>query len=126
MWRLVLISAILGVSSFGYAGQALAQSAPGALVIQDGTAAGAPAAVFPPVPAPQAVIPVAPAPQRVISVREGPTLSVIVLPLTVAGSDATLVPVGEPGRLLDLGQGDPPGALPTYNNNSFGDNGPFS
>ena len=116
MWRLVLASAILGVSSFGYAGQALAQSAPGALVIQDGMAAGVPAAV----------IPAAPAPQRVISVREGPTLSVIVLPPAVAGSDPSLVPVGDPGRLLDLGQGDPPGALPTYNNNSFGNNGPFS
>src|SRR5690242_12779875 len=81
MWRLVLISAILGVSSFGYAGQALAQSAPDALVILDGTAAGAPAAV----------IPAAPAPQRVISVREGPTLSVIVLPPDVAGSDPSLV-----------------------------------
>src|SRR4051794_30075438 len=90
MWRLVLTSAILGVSSFGYAGQALAQSAPGALVIQDGMAAGVPAAVFPPAPAPQAVIPAAPAPQRVISVREGPTLSVIVLPPEVAGSDPSL------------------------------------
>src|SRR2546423_15376109 len=39
MWRFVLASAMLGVSSFGYAGQALAQSAPGALVIQDGMAA---------------------------------------------------------------------------------------
>ena len=47
MWRFVLVSAILWVSSLGYAGQALAQSAPGALVIQDGMAAGAPAAVFP-------------------------------------------------------------------------------
>src|SRR4051794_22443880 len=97
MWRLLLVSASLGVSSFGYAGQAVAQSAPGALLIQDGMAAGTPAAV----------IPTAPAPQRVISVREGPALSVIVLPPQVAGSDPSLGPVGEPGRLLDQG----PGAL---------------
>ena len=116
MWRLVLVSAILGASSFGDASQALAQSAPDAVVVRDTTGDGRTSAV----------IPAAPAPQRVISVREGPTLSVIVLPPAVAGSDPSLVPVGEPGRLLDLGQGDPPGVLPTYNNDSFGNNGPFS
>jgi hypothetical protein len=76
--------------------------------------------------APSAVIPTVPAQQRVISVREGPALSMIVLPPAVTGSDPSLVTIGEPGRLLDLGQGDPPGVLPTYNDNSFGNNGPFS
>src|SRR5689334_6813984 len=125
MWRVALASAILGISSLGYPGQALAQSIPGALVIQDNRADSPPAVI----------IPAASAPQRVISVREGPNLSVIVLPPTeagsvlppaAAGSDARLVPIEEPGRLLNLGQGDPPGVLPTYNNNSFGGNGPFS
>src|SRR5579885_1884598 len=115
MWRLVLASVILGASSFGYAGQAFAQSAPGAVVVRDSTGDGE-------LPA---LIPATPAEWRVISVREGPALSVVVLPAEVAGSDPSLAPIGEPGRVVEPRRSDPAWTLPTYNN-PFGDNGPFS
>ena len=116
MWRSMLVLATFGVSTLGAPLPALAQSAPGAVIVREST----------PNREPAAILPGAAAAPRVIADREGPNLSIIVLPPDGAAADRGSLTTREPGQALGgAGQGGPP-LLPVYDNGGFGNNGPFS